>query len=169
MVGSALRKDEASSVFWLATRAERLAHLAYSVLPALIQNKQKIAPSRLTKIILFLTMSQKVAWDSEKGVNINEFSEFIASPWTGKLKHNVRWISQRLKMDKSFLILIETKYFRYIMNPLLTKVIKSRWPESSIHLPLPLYGPWLCLYPLKTPNMNLANLWSSHLDHTVGN
>ena len=41
MVGSALRKDEASSVFWLATRAERLAHLAYSGLPALIQSKQK--------------------------------------------------------------------------------------------------------------------------------
>ena len=86
MVGSVLRKDEASSVFWLATRAERLAHLAYSGLPALIQNKQKIAPSRLTEMTLFLTMSQKVAWDSEKGVNINEFSEFIASPWNREIK-----------------------------------------------------------------------------------
>ena len=83
MVGSALRKDEASSVFWLATRAERLAH---SGLPALIQSKQKIASSRLTKIIFFLTMSQKVAWDSEKGVNINEFSEFIASPRNREIK-----------------------------------------------------------------------------------
>ena len=46
---------------------------------------------------------------------------------TGKfLKHNVRWISQRFKIDKSFLILIETKYFRYIMNSLLTKVILVR-------------------------------------------
>ena len=31
-------------------------------------------------------MSQKVAWDSEKGVNINEFSEFIASPWNREIK-----------------------------------------------------------------------------------
>ena len=41
MVGSTLGKDEANSAFWLATRAERLAHLAYSGFPALIQSKQK--------------------------------------------------------------------------------------------------------------------------------
>ena len=34
---------------------------------------------------MFLKMSQKVAWDSEKRVNINEFSEFIVAPWNRKI------------------------------------------------------------------------------------
>ena len=83
MVGSALRKDEASSVFWLATRAERLAH---SGLPALIQSKQKNCVKQTHKNHILFDDVAKVAWDSEKGVNINEFSEFIASPWNREIK-----------------------------------------------------------------------------------
>ena len=85
MVGSTLGKDEANSAFWLATRAERLAHLAYSGLPALIQSKQKNCVEQTYKNHIVFENVAKVAWDSEKRININEFSEFTVAPWNRKI------------------------------------------------------------------------------------
>jgi len=35
----------------------------------------------------------------------------------------------------------------HIINPLLTKVVQSRWPDIGLVLPLRVYGPRLCLGP----------------------
>jgi len=34
-----------------------------------------------------------------------------------------------------------------IMNPLLTKLVQSRWLDIGLVLLLQVYGPWLCLGP----------------------
>ena len=63
----------------------------------------------------------------------------------GLLCYKHKWLSfPALEINKSFLILIKAKYFYCMINPLLTKLVPSRWQDISlVYVFFRFYGPRL--------------------------
>ena len=117
---------------WL-TKQARWAHLARSgsKCPHGSRARGKIARSELAqKLVIFGQCGRgvsKAVKDSQNEENINDARGFFV------LKHI--WLSfPFLVINKSFLVLNEAKYFCFMINYLLIKLVRSRWLDISLVL-----------------------------------
>ena len=117
---------------WL-TKQARWAHLARSGFkcPHGSRARGKIARSELAqKLVIFGQCGRgvsKAVKDSQNEENICDARGFFV------LKHI--WLSfPFLVINKSFLVLNEAKYFCFMINYLLTKLVRSRWLDISLVL-----------------------------------
>ena len=117
---------------WL-TKQARWAHLAHSgsKCPHGSRARGKIARSELAqKLVIFGQCGRgvsKAVKDSQNEENINDARGFFV------LKH-IWLFFPFLVINKSFLVLNEAKYFCFMINYLLTKLVRSRWLDISIVL-----------------------------------
>ena len=82
----------------------------------------------------------------------------------GLLCYKHKWLSfPSLEIDKSFLILIKAKYFCCMINPLLTKLVPSRWLDISL-----VYVFFSFLWTSTSSRKKRTWPASSHLDFTLG-
>ena len=115
---------------WLSARA-KCTHLTRSGSLALILYKEKICMERTYKLCNIWKMSaikmKRAEEHSQNKENTSVCREFICC------KHS--WLSYlALEINKALLILKNAKKFCYIINPLLTKLVRSRLLDSSLLL-----------------------------------
>ena len=100
---------------WLPERVRR-AHLVRSRSLALIPRRKTIALNGLTRLAIF---SQCRRWSRKKAKNIKT-----------TLNNSYGFIV--FETNESFLILITSKSFCFLINPLVTKLFRSRWLDITL-------------------------------------
>ena len=116
---------------WLSARA-KCTHLTRSGSPALILYKEKIAWSGLTNFAIFEKCPRLRCKERKNTVKTKKTQASVVSLFAA---NTVGFLTDlALEINKALLILKNAKKFCYIINPLLTKLVRSRLLDSSLLL-----------------------------------
>lgn len=131
IAGSLCGPYDANPVFWLAIRADKMYPSHPLGIACFDPVQGKNCMERTYKLCNIWKMSaikmQRAKEHSQNKENTSVCREFIC------YKHS--WLSYlALEINKALLILKNAKKFCYIINPLLTKLVRSRLLDSSLLL-----------------------------------